>query len=195
MGTHELINELRSTLDHQLARSEELRSYPIALLRTRPEPKRWSVMEVIEHMNLSSGVYYRGLRELYTDPASGLRLTPAFNPGRWGEMSTKAMRPGADGTISWKMRTMGMFEPRTKDTQGWTALDGFQSMLRGLIELLEIAKVRGLEGGKVTSSLGPILRFKAGDAFRFPIAHQERHMLQVDRTLAKVQEVLDSTVQ
>jgi hypothetical protein len=41
-----------------------------------------------------------------------------------------------------------------------------------------------LDGAKVTSTLGPILRFKVGDAFRFPLAHQERHMLQIERTLA-----------
>ncbi len=34
---------------------------------------------------------------------------------------------------------------------------------------------------KVTSSLGPIIRFKAGDAFRFPVAHQQRHFLQIER--------------
>ena len=34
---------------------------------------------------------------------------------------------------------------------------------------------------KVTSSLGPIIRFKVGDAFRFPVAHQQRHFLQIER--------------
>jgi hypothetical protein len=43
-----------------------------------------------------------------------------------------------------------------------------------------------LEGEKVTSTLGPILRFKVGDAFRFPIAHQQRHMLQIERVLEEV---------
>ena len=51
---------------------------------------------------------------------------------------------------------------------------------------LERARTRGLEGEKVTSTLGPILRFKVGDAFRFPIAHHQRHMLQIERVLEVV---------
>ncbi len=49
--------------------------------------------------------------------------------------------------------------------------------------LLEIAKRTDLNVMRITSSLGPIIRFKAGDAFRFPIAHQVRHFLQLERTL------------
>jgi hypothetical protein len=188
METQALINDLQRSVEGQLARCEELRSIPVQLLKRRPDPKRWSVLEVIQHMNLSSGIYYRGLRDLYADPKSGLHLSTEYIPGRWGDLSTKAMRPGSDGRISWKMRTMGMFEPRTAHTEGLAALDGFVGMLKGFLELLELARAKGLEGGKVTSSLGPILRFKAGDAFRFPIAHQERHMLQVERTLKAVLE-------
>lgn len=34
---------------------------------------------------------------------------------------------------------------------------------------------------RVVSSLGPMIRFKADDAFRFSVAHQERHFLQIER--------------
>ncbi|MEO5584289.1 MAG: hypothetical protein ABIQ75_02450, partial [Flavobacteriales bacterium] len=42
------------------------------------------------------------------------------------------------------------------------------------------------ESPRITSTLGPVLRFKIGDAFRFMIAHQERHFLQIERSLQAV---------
>lgn len=189
MDTHAFIDGLLSMVEGQLAKADALRNEPLERLQRRPGPKRWSVMEVVEHMNLSSGVYYRGLSALYARPVSKLRLSPTYSPGRFGAFGTKIMQPGTDGTVSWRMKTMAMFEPRTAKTQDWTALDEFQGMLRGMRQLLSEAKVKGIEGEKITSTLGPILRFKAGDAFSFPIAHQERHWLQIERTLKAVVEM------
>lgn len=184
IDTRTLIAQLQATLRTQLERSEKLRDLPLALLQRRPDPKRWSVLEVLEHMNLSSGHYRRRLEKLYADENNGLRFRSTFTPGFWGQRMTVGMQPKENGAISWKMRTMSMFEPRTAHTTELKALDEFQEMLRGFIALLERARTRGLEGEKVVSTLGPIMRFKAGDAFRFPVAHQERHLLQIDRTLA-----------
>lgn len=173
-------------LRRQLEASETWRGLPLEVLSRRPAPDRWSVLEVVAHMNLSSGHYYKVLRTLYADPRSGLRQRSTFEPGFWGELMAKGMAPKGDGSIGWKMKTFARFEPRTEDNAGSRAIDGFQDILRGFDTLLEQARTRGLDGAKVVSTLGPVLRFKAGDAFRFPIAHQERHLLQIERTIAAV---------
>lgn len=186
IDTRTLIDSLQAELRRQLQRCEELRDMPLDTLHGRPAPERWSAMEVVQHMNLSSGHYYKRLQKLYADENNGLRFRTHYTPGRWGDFSTKAMDPKADGTIGWRMKTMAMFEPRNVSTSGFKALDEFDAMLHGFIGLLERARTRGLEGEKVTSTLGPILRFKAGDAFRFPIAHQTRHWLQIENTLQSI---------
>ena len=186
-NTRDLIATLQSELRLQLQRCAQLRELPQEQLHQRPDPKRWSVMEVLQHMNLSSGHYHDRLQRLYAQENNGLRFRTTFVPGRWGDFSTKAMDPKADGTIGWRMKTMALFEPRNVATTGWQALDRFEALCHGFIGLLERAKTRGLEGEKVTSTLGPILRFKVGDAFRFPIAHQRRHWLQIERVLAALQ--------
>jgi len=186
MDTRDLIDTLQAELRRQLQRCAELRYLPLERLHQRPDPKRWSAMEVVQHMNLSSGHYHKRLQKLYADEDNGLRFRTRYTPGRWGDYSTKAMDPQADGTIDWRMRTMAMFEPRNIANSGLQALDEFEAMLHGFLGLLERARTRGLEGEKVTSTLGPILRFKAGDAFRFPIAHQTRHFLQIERTLEEL---------
>jgi hypothetical protein len=186
IDTRTLIETLQTELRRQLERCSQLRDMPLEQLHQRPEPGRWSAMEVVQHMNLSSGHYHKRLQKLYADENNGLRFRTHFTPGRWGDYSAKAMDPKADGSISWRMKTMAMFEPRNVSTSGFKALDDFEAMLHGFIGLLERARTRGLEGEKVVSTLGPILRFKAGDAFRFPIAHQTRHWLQIENTLAAI---------
>jgi hypothetical protein len=186
LDTRTLIDTLQAELRRQLERCAELRDLPLEHLHQRPDPKRWSAMEVLRHLTLSSGIYHRRLQRIYGDENNGLRFRTRYRPGRLGDHATKAMDPKADGTISWRMRTLAMFEPRDVASHGWQSLDDFEALCHGFIGLLERARTRGLEGEKVTSSLGPILRFKAGDAFRFPVAHQRRHWLQIERTLEQV---------
>jgi hypothetical protein len=186
LDTRDLIDQLQAELRRQLQRCEQLRELPLEWLHQRPDPTRWSVMEVLQHMNLSSGHYHRILQRLYADENNGLRFRTTFTPGRWGDYAAKAMEPKSSGAISWRMRTIGRFAPRPIDTEGWKALDTFEAMCRGFIGLLERARTRGLEGERVTSTLGTILRLKVGDAFRFPIAHQRRHWLQLERALQQV---------
>jgi hypothetical protein len=184
--TLRLIETLQGELRRQIGRCSQLREMPVEVLHQRPAAERWSVMEVLQHLNLSSGHYLGILQRLYADPNNRIRSRPTFTPGRWGDFTTKAMDPKPDGSIGWRMKTMAMFEPRDVSTTGMKALDTYEVMCQGFMDLLESARNRGLEGEKVTSTLGPILRFKLGDAFRFPIAHQQRHMLQIERVLEVV---------
>lgn len=184
--TDRLIDELITTLRAQRLAVEELRKMPMELFHQRPEPKRWSVAEVLEHMNLSSGHYLKRVQRIYADRRKALRKRDTYTPGSLGERTVHAMRPDAQGRISWRMRTLWMFEPRTEQVVGHASLDRFVAMVDGFIDALQLAKVHGLEGPRITSTLGPILRFKLGDAIRFPVAHQERHMLQIERTLQQL---------
>lgn len=186
LDTRTLISDLQSTLRKQLQRCEEFRQLPLELLLRRPAPNRWSVLEVIEHMNLSSGHYHDRLQRIYADENNRLRFRTTFAPGNWGQRMVNTMQPKADGTIPWKMPTIGKFEPRFDGVPDLQPLDRFVAILNGFIGMLERARTRGLEGEKVVSTLGPILRFEAGDAFRFSIAHQERHLLQIGRTLEQL---------
>lgn len=183
LNTRDLIAGLQAELRRQLRRSAELRDMPLEKLHQRPEAKRWSVMETLQHMNLSSGHYHRLLQRAYANENNGLRFRTGFVPGAWGDRATRAMDVRPDGDIRFRMPTIARFTPRAADLEGWQALDRFEAMCQGFVGLLERAKTRGLEGERITSTLGPILRLKAGDAFRFPIAHQRRHWLQIERTL------------
>jgi len=194
LDTRDLIGQLQAALREQIAHAERLRELPLEVLQRRPAPDRWSVLEVISHMNLSSGHYHRHLERIYADENNRLRFRTTFTPGFWGERMTRSMAPRSDRSIGWKMRTLRMFEPRTANTEGLPTLDTFVRMCHGLVGLLERARARGIEGEKVVSSIGPMLRFKPGDAFRFAVGHQQRHMLQIERTLEALGAVSTSRI-
>jgi hypothetical protein len=163
--------------------AKALRELPLTLLEQRPVPKKWSVLEICEHMNLSSGHYLRHLRKAYADPRSHFTRNTMHRPGFWGDMLTRTMQPTDQGRIKLPMRTLRIFEPRQAPTKRLAALDELIALLEGLRTVLVEATTRGMEGPRITSTLGPVFRFKVADALAFAIAHQERHLLQIDRTL------------
>lgn len=183
MDVNQLTDELGTILREQQARAREIMRLPAERLLHRPSAGTWNVLEVFEHLNLSSGIYVRGLEDVFARKAAHHRANRRFTPGLLGNWSTNGMKPKADGVISWKMRTMKMFDPGRQQGASQASIVRFIEMCDRFLKLLEQAPTTDLNELRVTSSLGPVIRFKAGDAFRFPVAHQERHFLQIERLL------------
>ncbi|MEO8588415.1 MAG: DinB family protein [Flavobacteriales bacterium] len=181
MRTDQLIEELTTALRAQIARAQWFAQLPADALLKRPAPEKWNTLEVFEHMNLSSGVYLKGLEKVFEESAASLPANPEFHPSMLGDYFTKAMQPKPDGRISWRMKTMRMFDPGRQHGASSESIARFISMCQHFLKLLQQARSTDLNRMKVASSLGPIIRFKAGDAFRFPIAHHWRHLLQAER--------------
>lgn len=186
MNTKELIDQLDETLNGQIQRARAVRHLPADTLLSRPAADKWNALEIFEHMCLSSGIYLRGLERVFDERAESLRFNPEFKPGLLGGYFTKSMLPKPDGTIGNRMKSMRMFDPPRNNGASQESIDRFIDLCERFRKLLVRARRTDLDRMKVTSSLGPIVRFKAGDAFRFPIAHQQRHFLQLERTLLAV---------
>lgn len=184
MDTIALIESLAATLRAQRERAAAVRALPSDRLAYSPAPDQWNVLEVFEHLNISSGIYLRGLERVFDDRADRLPFNATFTPGRLGDYFTRGMLPAQDGTIRKRMRTLRMFDPARGQGGSPESIDRFIDLCDRFLRLLQRARHTDLNRMRVTSSLGPIIRFKAGDAFRFPIAHQQRHFLQIERLLA-----------
>ena len=181
MKRDQLIEDLTTELRAQVTRAHWFAQLPAQVLLKRPSPDKWNTLEVFEHMNLSSGIYLKGLEKVFAEQAGSLPSNPDFDPGPLGNYFTKAMRPKPDGGISWRMKTMKIFDPARQHGASSESIARFISMCESFLKLLEQARSTDLNRMKVASSLGPIIRFKAGDAFRFPVAHHGRHLLQAER--------------
>ena len=184
MDTLTLVDDLSGVLRQQIGRAGTVRSMPADVLLHRPAPGKWNALEIFEHMDLSSGIYLRGLERVFDERAGSLPFIAEFKPGLLGDYFTKGMVPKADGSLRNPMRTLRMFDPPRNNGASSESIERFIDLCDRFLKLLVRARRTDLNRMKVTSSLGPIIRFKAGDAFRFPIAHQQRHFLQLERTLA-----------
>lgn len=65
-------------------------------------------------------------------------------------------------------------------------LEEFVKGQRRLTGLLEKAEKSNLSKLKVPISISRFIKLKLGDTFRFLIAHQQRHFVQIDNTLASL---------
>lgn len=182
LPTTVVISELKGELKSQLSKLEELEKLPLDLLQKRPSPKSWSVLETVAHMSLSSGFYVAGLQRIYDRDARSVKRSDQVVFGRLGSFFTDGMKPKKDGAINWKMKTMARFEPQQTVSNTKDLLE-FRALLVSFERLIAEAEQHGMEGEKVVSTLGSFMKFKIVDAFRFPLAHQARHFLQIDRTV------------
>ncbi len=183
MNTVHLTNTLAAVIHRQRERAAAIATLPSEQLLRRPSPGAWNALEVFEHLNLSSGIYVRGLEDAFARSADTHAANPEFHPGWLGAWFTNGLKPGNDGRIRWKMRTFKLFDPARQQGASLESIHNFIRLCNRFLKLLEKAPHTDLNKMRVTSSLGPVIRFKAGDALRFPVAHQERHFLQIERVL------------
>ncbi len=62
-------------------------------------------------------------------------------------------------------------------------LDQFIKNTERIDHILGSSRNKDLRSFKVTTALGPILRFYLGDALDFILAHNERHVVQIGNLL------------
>ena len=145
-----------------------------------PAPGKWSINDCLEHLNIYSRYYQSRIRKQLEK--GGTQPKPTFTAGYFGEMMM-VMKPLPDGTIRKPMSTMGSYNPAKQTQKNDRAVQEFLNHLDDLLDLLKKARTVNLEKHRITSTLGPILRFKLGDNYRFHIAHIQRHLLQAKRVL------------
>ncbi len=189
MSGEKLVQDLIADVK-RIQHQTETQIEPLSLeeLLKRPEPKRWSVLECLEHMNLSSGHYIKRLEKLIPELEKTARVNGdnEFKPGFFGEKFSSGILPKADGSLNMTMKTFYFFEPKQASTKKHKSLEEFKRLNQTTMKLLERAKNIDLNKGKVTSTLGPVFRFKTGDAFRFSIGHNVRHMVQIENVIAQL---------
>jgi hypothetical protein len=163
-----------------MGRLAQLKQLPAQLLVQQPGPGRWSVAQVLEHLNTYGRFYLPELQKaINAHPGTA---TDWFVPGWLGGYFTNSMRPKADGTIRNKMKTM-------KDHNPAPALDGMKVLLEfeqqeiTLLQLLDKARQVNINRIRIPVSITPLLKLKMGDVFGFIIAHHQRHFVQIENTL------------
>lgn len=140
-----------------------------------PGAGKWSVVQVLEHLNAYNRYYLPVIEKelsLVTQDANAW-----FTSGYWGEKFTKMMRPTNVYEVKNKMKTQKkMSFPNSLNVE--TVLNEFIAGQDKLLQLLEMAKEKDLAKISIPISLTKLIKLRLGDTFRFLIAHEQRHMIQ-----------------
>ena len=181
--TNTLLDQLEADTRQAILGVSYLLQTDPGMLMQQPEPGRWSVAQIIEHLN-SYGRYYLPLLEQAVSK-TGYPFHPLFKPGWLGNYFTRIMLPGKDDEVHNKMKAFKAHIP-SADIDSKKALDEFLEQEQRLLQIL--AKARHTDIGKIRIpiSLTKLVKLKAGDTLRFVIAHHQRHFVQIDHTLKAV---------
>ncbi|HYE55109.1 MAG TPA: DinB family protein [Chitinophagaceae bacterium] len=182
ISTHQLLDDLQSdTRKIILAATELLREDPGVLTRA-PEQGKWSIAQVIEHLN-SYGRYYLPAIESALNNNS-YEPDAVFKPGWLGDYFTRSMLP-KNGQVLNKMQSPKDHRPHP-DIDSKPVIDTFLQQEQLLLDLLERAKHADISRIRIPISLSKLVKLKLGDTFRFLVAHHQRHFVQIDNALKMV---------
>jgi len=178
----ELLEQLQADVRQLILTANYLQTTDPGLLLQEPAPGKWSVIQVLEHLN-SYGRYY--LLAIERSLEKDKPAIEVFKPGWLGNYFTKWMKPGENGVIVNKMQSPKDHRP-SKYLDILPVLTTFLEQQYYLLELLELAKSKNISIIRTPVSISRFIRLKVGDTFRFLIAHEQRHFVQIDNTLAMI---------
>jgi hypothetical protein len=177
-----LLEELQADVRQLILQANKLKSEDPGLLQEQPAPGKWNVVQVLEHLN-SYGRFY--IPAIDNSLKKNKPATEIYKPGFIGDFFTKLMRPSEKGTVQYKMKSPKDHRPPAHmDHQA--VLKTFLEQQQAFLELLEKAKTKNIGSIRTQITLSRFIRLKTGDTFRFLIAHEQRHFIQISNTLAQV---------
>jgi len=174
----EIISELVANVVEIQIWAETLRNIDESKLKKRPSDSGWSALECIDHLNRYNEFYiptfWKGREK------ARKKTTEKYKAGWLGNKMANDMLP-----INGKLRsTMKTFKSKNPTLNGFNpnALEIFIENQRTLLQILDRATSIDIESVSVPTTIS-FLRLKLGDALRFVINHQIRHVVQVKRAL------------
>ena len=181
----QLIDQLQAHVRQMILRVTQLKTTDPGVLLEQPAPGKWSIVEILSHLNSYSSYYNKAIESsLQSNKAAKL----FFKPGWLGDFFTRLMSPSENGKVKNKMKAPKNHRPpRTLDSL--PVLNEFLSNQHHLLDLLELAKTKNIGSIRTPISISQFIRLKAGDVFRFLIAHQQRHFIQLENAFLSVGQI------
>lgn len=186
MKADDLISALEADVRQLILAAEYLKAEETGTLTRQPGSGKWSVAQVLAHLNMYGDYYLPAIEKSMAESTK----MPAvwFRPGWAGNYFTRIMRPGTDGSITSKMKSPKDHRPAFIADARHT-IHTFIGQQHRLLQLLAGARQKNIGNIRTPVSISRFIRLKTGDTFRFLIAHEQRHFVQIKNILAQVKAV------
>ena len=171
------LTALIETANRQLGKVQDLRASFAGVLDAKPDPKTWSIAEVIQHLNLTFDLYLPRIVEGLKDAADAEEVMDEYPLSAMTALMIKGTAPKGNKR-KWHSKTFKFFVPDVKNEE--ETFSRFEDQHRLFVDLLKRMRHKQHAKVKIVSAAGPMLKFRLGEAAAFLLAHQERHLVQAD---------------
>ncbi len=174
-----LLSELKQqSAQNILTVREQLMLLSSEQLNKKNDEKSWSVAECIDHLNKVNAHYLKHMeQEIERSISAGQEPSNGFSSGFIGKRFIKSIQLSSDKKVPTKMRSPGSTAP-SNSTLSDAVFDTFFRQQERLSAILQKASKVDLQKNRINSLLGPLVKFRLGDALRLVIYHDERHIFQ-----------------
>ncbi|WP_295772574.1 DinB family protein [uncultured Mucilaginibacter sp.] len=150
------------------------------ILNTAPAPGKWSIAQVLEHLNFYHNFYLPEIEKAFSKHKrvhnnDNLK----FTSGRIGGYLTEIMQPDAAGKVSNKTKAFKDYIP-APHLDAENVLSSFLQNQIKLAAIIEQAQHYDLNTLRVPMSITRLIRLKLGDLLRVLVVHQQRHLVQIN---------------
>lgn len=186
LSTNALIEELKRELKAIATSFNDLNHIDHTILLQSPGNAKWSVIQILEHLN-SYNRYYLPLIASTIKENSTQKFTTTFKPGMLGNYFVKTMYSNVktQSKITNPMKAPKDHSPSTLINAEHVIVEFSKHQLH-LSSLIEAAEQVNWSTLKIPISISKWIKINLGDTFRFLIAHETRHFLQIKNTLAMI---------
>lgn len=177
-----------------LQQSNRLKNYvksdiaelPNEQLNWKSNEKKWSPLEVIGHLNRVYEKYLDNFERAITSaPELSANQSSDYQSTLIGRMSIYAIKPKGKKR-RFKMKTFDFFNPITEPDKKHETLDLFLKNKEQFNTLIKQARGKNLRNIKIPTALGENVKFYVPECFRFILAHEERHVVQIASILEEI---------
>jgi len=152
-------------------------------LNFKPDPGKWSIAEIFEHLNICNGSYIRSILARITTAPDVKADT--YRSGWLGDWIYDKIMPRADGSV-FKFRARKITHAGCGFLDGQDILHRFLQQCDMVDDILRHVSTKNLQHIKIPLSFTRFLHLRLGDNLRYLVAHSERHLLQAHRVMAVV---------
>lgn len=170
-----LLQELKALTLWNIERVESLQNLSLEKLNYKVNPDAWSILECLEHLNLYAASYHPHIN---TALIRG-KTSEMFRSGFFGNYMLNMIKPKE--RIK-KMKTFKAMNPNGS-ALGHEVIKKFLENQNALLDYLNRAQHCNLNRNRVPLTFTKLIRLRPGDALRFMVYHNQRHVLQAVRNL------------
>jgi len=168
-----LLATLTQQVSQNIQQAKSLLIKPADVLSAQPAPGAWSILQVISHLNTYNQYYLPYIKSAANN--SYKAADTDYSPGVLGNYFVNMMQP-KNGVVVKKYKAAKQHLPVVVE-------DGvIETYIKDQLELLhylDLSENVPLIKNKVPVSISPIIKLRLGDVYRFLVAHQQRHFVQI----------------